>query len=89
MLKTNLPVLILHDVVLFPHAELKIEIDNSLDKKIMSLAENYYNNYIYIICAKEDVIKTQKFPPLGVVAQIKFKIDIIYNFELLKRRAHS
>ena len=76
MLKTNLPVLVLHDVVLFPHAELKIEIDNSLDKKIISLAENYYNNYIYIICAKEDVIKTQKFPPLGVVAQIKFKIDM-------------
>ncbi len=76
MLKTNLPVLVLHDVVLFPHAEIKLEFESSLDKKIISLAENYYNNYIYIICTKEDVIKTQKFPPLGVVAQIKFKIDM-------------
>ena len=76
MLKTNLPVLILHDVVLFPHAEIKLEIESSLEKKIISLAENYYNNYIYIICTKEDVIKSQRFPTLGVVAQIKFKIDM-------------
>ena len=45
MLKTNLPVLVLHDVVLFPHAEIKLEIEAPLDKKIISLAENYYNNY--------------------------------------------
>ena len=76
MLKTNLPVLILHDVVLFPHAEIKLEIESSLEKKIISLAENYYNNYIYIICTKDDVIKSQRFPTLGVVAQIKFKIDM-------------
>ena len=76
MLKTNLPVLVLHDVVLFPHAEIKLEIEAPLYKKIISLAENYYNNYIYIVCSKEDVIKTQRFPVIGVVAQIKFKIDM-------------
>ena len=76
MLKTNLPVLVLHDVVLFPHAEIKIEIEGNLDKKIITLAENYYNNYIYIICSKDDIITTQKFPTVGVVAQIKFKIDM-------------
>ena len=49
MLKTNLPVLVLHDVVLFPHAEIKLEFEASLDKKIISLAENYYNNnYLYV-----------------------------------------
>ncbi len=76
MLKTNLPVLVLHDVVLFPHAEIKIEFDKSEDKKIISLAENYFNNYIFIICSKDDLLRNKKFPSIGVVAQIKFKIDM-------------
>ena len=38
MLKTNLPVLVLHDVVLFPHAEIKLEIEKPIDKKIISLS---------------------------------------------------
>ena len=76
MLKTNLPVLILHDVVLFPHAEVKLEFDRSEDKKIISLSENYFNNYIFIISTKDDILKTKKFPTIGVVAQVKFKIDM-------------
>jgi len=76
MLKTNLPVLILSDVVLFPHAEVKLEFDRSEDKKIISLSENYFNNYIFIISTKDDILKTKKFPTIGVVAQIKFKIDM-------------
>ena len=76
MLKTNLPVLILHDVVLFPHAEVKLEFDRSEDKKIISLSENYFNNYVFILSSKDDLLKTKKFPTIGVVAQIKFKIDM-------------
>ena len=59
MLKTNLPVLILHDVVLFPHAEVKLEFDRSEDKKIISLSENYFNNYVFILSSKEDIFKHQ------------------------------
>jgi len=76
MLKTNLPVLIVRDVVLFPYSEIKIELDNINEKKIVSLAENYYNNYIFIICSNDDYVKNTKLPSIGIVAQIKFKIDM-------------
>lgn len=76
MLKTNLPVLIISDVVLFPHTEIKIELNNINDKKIVSLAENYFNNYLFIICSNDDYVKNTQLPNLGVVAQIKFKIDL-------------
>ena len=48
MIKTKLPVLIIRDVVLFPYSEIKLEINNINDKKTLSLAENYFNSYIFI-----------------------------------------
>ena len=76
MLKTNLPVLIVRDIVLFPYAEFKFELNNIIDKKIVSLSENYFNNYIFIICSNEDYVKNTQLPKIGVVAQIKYKIDM-------------
>jgi len=75
MIKTKLPVLIIRDVVLFPYSEIKLEINNINDKKTLSLAENYFNSYIFIICSNDDYVKTH-LPNVGVVAQIKFKLDM-------------
>lgn len=75
MLKTKLPVLIVKDIVLFPYNEIKIELNNINDKKAVSLAENYFNSYIFIICSNDDYVKTH-LPNIGIVAQIKFKIDM-------------
>lgn len=75
MIKTKLPVLIIRDVVLFPYSEIKLEINNINDKKTLSLAENYFNSYIFIICSNDDYVKTH-LPNVGIVAQIKFKLDM-------------
>lgn len=75
MLKTKLPVLIIKDIVLFPYNEIKIELNDINDKKTLSLAENYFNSYVFIICSNDDYVKTH-LPNIGVVAQIKFKIDM-------------
>ena len=37
MIKTNLPVLLIRNMVLFPNSEVRIEIDSELDKKVISL----------------------------------------------------
>ena len=76
MLKTKLPVLIIRELVLFPYSEIKLELKNINDKKAVSLAENYFNSYIFIICSNDDYVKGAKLPSIGVVAQIKFKIDM-------------
>ena len=43
MIKTNLPVLLIRNMVLFPNSEVRIEIDSEVDKKVISLAEDYYD----------------------------------------------
>lgn len=76
MLKTNLPLLIVKDTVLLPHSEIKLEIKNQIDKKILSLSENSFNNYLFVICTDKDIVKDNKFPIYGLVAQIKVKLEL-------------
>ena len=48
-MKSNLPVLLLKNMVLFPYNEIRIEFDSIEDKKIISLAESCYDNRILIV----------------------------------------
>lgn len=79
MIKTNLPVLLIRNMVLFPNSEVRIEIDSELDKKVISLAEDYYDNQILIVNPK-DVLEQNpdvtELPKVGIVGNIKMKIDM-------------
>ena len=73
MLKTNLPVLILNSII-FPQEEMKIEIDDSIIKKTISLAENYFNGHLLVIVSEKNDINS--LPKIGVVSSIKLKLDM-------------
>lgn len=79
MIKTNLPVLLIRNMVLFPNSEVRIEIDSELDKKVISLAEDYYDNQILIVNPK-DVLEQNpdvtELPKVGIVGNVKMKIDM-------------
>ncbi len=74
MLKTNLPVLILDDMILFPSCEIKLEIEDSITKKILTLAESYFNGHLLVVYS--DKKNTSDLPKIGVIAQIKLKLDM-------------
>lgn len=76
MLKTNLPVLVVNDVVLFPYTEIKLEFDNINDKKVISLAENYFDGHLLVVISKENNFNKDTLSKIGIVAQVKFKIDM-------------
>ena len=76
MLKTNLPVLILEDTVLFPSCEIKLEIEDSITKKILTLAESYFNGHLLVIYNDKKKIEIGDLPKIGVIAQIKLKLDM-------------
>ena len=76
MLKTNLPVLILNDTILFPSCEIKIEIENSTLKKVATLAESYFNGYLFVIYSDKSVVDKNSLPQIGIIAQIKLKLDM-------------
>ena len=76
MLKTNLPVLIVNNIVLFPYTEYKFEFDSINNKKIISLAENYFDGHLLIVIANDLKYDKETLPKIGIVAQIKFKLDM-------------
>lgn len=76
MPKTNLPVLILDDIILFPSCEIKLEIEDSITKKILTLAESYFNGHLLVIYKDKKNPSIDELPKVGVIAQIKLKLDM-------------
>ena len=76
MLKTNLPVFIVNNVVLFPENELKLEIDDSNVRKTLALAESYFNGYLFVITKENNNVNEKELPSIGVIALIKLKLDM-------------
>ena len=82
MNKTKLPVLVLKNIILFPHSEIRLELENDKDKELISLADSYYNKHILIIHPNnelEDSIDKTSFPRVGVIGYINMKIDLPNN----------
>lgn len=78
-MKSNLPVLLLKNMVLFPYNEIRIEFDSEDDKKIISLAESGYDNKILLINPKDSLEKSpeiDELPNFGIVGKIKMKLDM-------------
>ena len=76
MLKTNLPVLILDDTVVFPSCEIKLEIEDSITKKILTLSESYFNSHLLVIFKDKKNVSLDDLPKIGVISQIKLKLDM-------------
>ena len=79
MLKTKLPVIVLRNMILLPHGEIKLEIQGSQDKNIIYRALNEHNGYVLLVTPKfatyEDIPK-EDLPLFGIVGKINS------NFEL-------
>ena len=76
MLKTNLPVLILDNSILFPSCEIKLELEDSKSKKITALSENYFNGHLLVIYNDKNDIRKEDLPKVGIIAQIKLKLEM-------------
>lgn len=79
MLNTNLSVILLRGLVLLPNCELRIEINNEIEKKIIENAEKYNNGMILIaspINPLEEVININDLPNIATIGKIKLKIQL-------------
>ena len=79
MKNTNLPVLLIRNMVLFPSCEVRLELDTLEDKKILSLSEGCHNNNILIV-NPSDPLETDpdisELPNIGILSNIKMKMDM-------------
>ena len=78
-MKSNLPVLLLKNMVHFPYNEIRIEFDFDNEKKILSLAESCYDNSILIVNPSDNLEsdpEIDELPNYGIVSKIKMKLDM-------------
>lgn len=78
-MKSNLPVLLLKNMVLFPYNEIRLEFENDNDKKLISLSESCYENNILIVNPKDSLESSpeiDELPSYGIVGKIKMKLDM-------------
>lgn len=79
MIKSNLPVILLKNLVLLPLGEARIEFNNDISKKVIDISKMYHNNEILIVTPindLEEVPDTSDLPKTGVVAKINSRIDL-------------
>lgn len=79
MLKTNLSVILLRGIVLLPHCELRIEINNDIEKKIIENAEKYNDGMILIVSPinpLEEVVSIKDLLNIATIGKVKLKIQL-------------
>ena len=74
-MKTNLPVILLRNVILLPNNDLKIEIDSEYSKNVISKAVNFHHNQVFIVSQfTNEAPSIDNLPKFGVVASISNQI---------------
>ena len=79
MIKTKLPVIVLRNLVLLPHGEIKLEISNESDKNIINKSINENSSYVLLIspfCLSDEELSISDLPSMGIIGRINS------NFEL-------
>ena len=79
MVETNLPILFLRDVVLFPYNELRIEVSSEFEKKVLDISEKRHDNHILFINLLdkyEEKPNIRKLPKMGILGKIKTKLEL-------------
>ena len=78
MKNEKIPVLVLSDVVIFPNNEVRIEYDDTFDKKIIDLIDDSFDKLMIIVNPIDDgdTGDITNLPKYGVLGQLKLKINV-------------
>ena len=79
MIKSNLPVILLKNLVLLPHQEVRVEIKSSVSKKVTEISKEYHDSEVLVVCplnSLEENPDISDLPRIGVVGKIKSVIDL-------------
>lgn len=79
MKKTNLPVILLRGIIVLPYAELKIDLVDELDMRIIDIASNNHDGYVLLVSPKnylEESLEIKDLPDFGVVGKVTKKTTL-------------
>ena len=78
-LKNSLPVLLLKNLLILPHQEVKLELTNELSKKVVLLSSLENKNELIVLPVKdqlEEKPEISDLPKVAIVAKVKNKITL-------------
>ena len=70
MLKTDLPLLTIDNLIVFPSSKIKLDISDINVKKTIDIALNYFKGHLFFVSNTNDTSK------IGVIAKISMKLDM-------------
>ena len=79
MIKSNLPVILLKNLVLLPYQEVRVEIKSEVSKKVTEISKLYHDSEVLIVCplnSLEEKPDTSDLSRIGVVGKINSVIDL-------------
>ena len=82
MIKTKLPVVILRNLVILPHGDIKLEISNEPDKVIITNSIKEHDSYILLIspfCLSDEELSLEDLPSMGIVGKITSSFELPNN----------
>ena len=82
MVETNLPVLVLKDIVLFPYNEIRVEFSKTREKLVLANASKYNDSHILLINLYDPLEENpsiKDLPNVGIIGKIKSKIEAKEN----------
>ena len=82
MIKTKLPVIVLRNLILLPHGEIKIEISNEIDKDIIKNSINNLDSYVILVSTvsyMNENIDISELPNTGIIGKINSNFELPNN----------
>ena len=82
MIKTKLPVVVLRNLVLLPHGEIKLEISNNSDKLIIKKSIDENDSYVLLIspfCLSDEELSLEDLPTMGIIGKITSNFELPNN----------
>ena len=79
MTKTDLPVILLRGIVVLPYAELKIDLIDEIDTKIIDIATKNHDGFVLLVSPSsylEERVEINKLPNLGIIGKITKKTTL-------------
>ncbi len=82
MIKTKLPVIVLRNLILLPHGEIKLEISNEIDKDIIKNSINNHDSYVILVSTvsyMNENIDISELPNTGIIGKINSNFELPNN----------
>ena len=78
-MKSNLPVILLKNLVLLPYQEIRVELKNEISKRVTEISKLYHDSEVLVVCPLDPLEEnpdTSDLPKVGVVGKIKNIIEL-------------